>query len=276
MTCFPGASAGKRCNQTGEKEMDVNTVRPTEGKTVSPCQPALLKPLFFTRGQTLQFLVKRAVDILFSAIFLILLLPAMAVIAAAVRLTSKGPAVFRQKRIGRYGKTMVVYKFRTMLIDAPNVATADLDDPDQYITSIGKFLRKTSLDELPQLLNILKGDMSFIGPRPLIPEEQEIHDRRLHEGIYYLRPGLTGLAQVNGRDLVSAERKVAYDTEYLRKFSLKLDFVIFLRTISIVVTHDGVVDGRVPAEEECAEPEAAAKAEPEAPVSRKVSQMSIR
>lgn len=256
--------------------MDVNSVGQTGVASSSTYPPKLPRPVFFTGWQRFCFAGKRLIDVLLSAVCLVVFLPLMIIIAAAVRLTSKGPAVFCQDRIGRYGRTIVVYKFRTMYVDAPNVATANLDNPDQYITPVGKILRKTSLDEFPQLFNILRGDMSFVGPRPLIPEEKTIHTRRLQEGVYYLRPGLTGLAQINGRDLVTPEQKVAYDAAYLRKFGVKLDFGIFFRTVFIVFTHVGIVDGN-PEEEtdRPAEEDKIEKAEMQ-PARTKCSQMTTR
>jgi O-antigen biosynthesis protein WbqP len=130
-------------------------------------------------------------------------------------------------------------------MEAPSdVATAKLKDSNKYITRMGKFLRKTSLDELPQLFNILKGEMSFIGPRPLVLSEDEIHAARLQKGIYSLRPGLTGLAQINGRDLLNSEKKIVYDEQYLKTISFKTDFIIAFKSIYMVLKHQNVVEGR--------------------------------
>jgi O-antigen biosynthesis protein WbqP len=132
-----------------------------------------------------------------------------------------------------------------MLLHSPhNIATSELENADQYITRAGKFLRKTSIDELPQLINVIKGDMSIVGPRPLIINERYIHSMRYQQGVYFLRPGLAGLAQVNGRDLVDPEEKIRLDAEYLHTFSFKTDIKILLKTIQVVFTHSGYVEGK--------------------------------
>lgn len=209
----------------------------------------LLKSVSFTKRQRIYFVVKRLLDVIFSGVLLAVLSPLLAVIAVAVKCSSCGPVIFRQKRVGRYGNLIKVYKFRTMSVDTPNVATADLDDPNRFITPVGRLLRDTSLDELPQLLNILRGDMSFVGPRPLIPAEEEIHIRRMEKGVYYLRPGMTGLAQINGRDLVSPELKVEFDAEYLKRFGFKMDWAILTHTVGTVLKRDGIVEGSGQSEE---------------------------
>lgn len=188
--------------------------------------------------------IKRAIDFV-AALFLLLLcaIPGC-LIAVIITATSRGSAVFRQTRIGRGGRPFECYKFRTMYENAPrNRATRDFGDAKQYITPFGDLLRKTSLDELPQILNILKGEMSFIGPRPLIPEEADIHEDRMRRGVYALRPGLSGLAQVNGRDRVSAKEKVDYDEQYLRGYSLRQDTGIFISTILGVLKGSDIVEG---------------------------------
>lgn len=194
--------------------------------------------------------LKRILDFICAFLALTVGFIPMLLLSLAVVIESKGPAVFRQKRIGLDGKEFTCYKFRSMKIDAPSCATADLDDPDLYITKIGKIMRKTSLDELPQLINILKGDMSFIGPRPLIPQEAYIHEKRIEMGVYNLRPGISGYAQINGRDLVSPDEKVFLDTVYLHNFSFITDVKIFFATILSVLKSDGIVDGKVEAGEE--------------------------
>lgn len=197
-----------------------------------------------TRKQQRYVPFKRFFDFVLSGVLFLALLPVTALIAAVVKLDSPGPVFFRQKRMGRNGKTIIVYKFRTMDLSAPkNQPTAALRDAEKYITHIGRILRKTSLDEIPQLINIIKGDMSIIGPRPLILQENDVHEMRLQNGVYFLRPGLTGLAQINGRDLVSPSEKVRYDTEYLQAFSAKKDLSIFFETIRKVFRRDGVVEG---------------------------------
>lgn len=196
--------------------------------------------------------IKRGLDFICATLALIFGFIPMLLLSLAIIAESKGPAVFRQKRIGLDGKEFTCYKFRSMKLDAPSCATAELDNPDLYITKIGKIMRKTSLDELPQLINIIKGDMSFIGPRPLIPEESYIHEKRLDTGVYSLRPGISGYAQINGRDLVSPDEKVFLDTVYLNNFSFMTDVKIFFATILSVLKSDGIVDGKVEEEEKTA------------------------
>ena len=134
--------------------------------------------------------------------------------------------------------------FKLWKNNTPNVATGDLENPEQYITKVGKFLRKTSLDELPQLWNILKGDMSFVGPRPLISSEMRAHRLRLEYGVYRFRPGLTGLAQINGRDEISLMKKMKYDKIYCDNWSIKLDLVILLKSVGVALKQEGYQEGK--------------------------------
>lgn len=188
--------------------------------------------------------VKRALDLFFAFLLLVVAAIPCVVICLLVKATSPGPAIFKQTRIGRFGKPFHCFKFRTMFAEAPQYcATPDLHDANQFITPLGKILRKTSLDELPQLFNVLKGDMSFIGPRPLIPEEKGIHEERLKRGVYELRPGISGLAQINGRDRVGAEDKVRYDEEYLHKISFSFDAKILFGTFFGVLRGNDIVEG---------------------------------
>ena len=197
------------------------------------------------RNRTGYRFVKRALDIVISLTALILLFVPMMIIALIIRLESRGQALFKQRRIGLLGKEFTIYKFRSMYLSAPrDTATNDLEDAKIHITRVGAFLRKTSLDELPQLINILRGDMSLIGPRPLIVSEDIIHVLRKEAGVYSIRPGITGWAQINGRDCVDADTKVALDIEYLRNFSFAMDFRILLRTMSVVITGDGFSEGQ--------------------------------
>lgn len=187
--------------------------------------------------------MKRFLDVLLSLAAIIVLSPLMLIISIVILIDNGKPVIFTQDRVGKDDKLFKIKKFRTMRTDAPNVATAELEQSDAYITHFGKLLRKTSLDELPQLFNVLKGDMSFIGPRPLIPEESNIREIRRQYGVYAVRPGLTGWAQVNGRDCLSDEEKAAYDREYIEKESLLFDTKIFFRTIWVVLTGKDVVEG---------------------------------
>lgn len=175
--------------------------------------------------------IKRILDIFFSLWLIILLLLPMGVIAAAIALTSSGGVLFCQERIGVGGKSFVCLKFRTMYTFAPrSCPKSRLEAAERYITPVGRFLRRTSLDELPQLFNVLMGDMSLVGPRPLVEEEGEIHALRRRCGVYELRPGITGLAQISGRDDVSDIEKVRLDARYARGLSLRTDVDIIIGT----------------------------------------------
>ncbi|MBQ3499525.1 MAG: sugar transferase [Clostridia bacterium] len=188
--------------------------------------------------------IKRFFDIVLSFIGIVILLVPMSLIMLMVIIDDPGSPIFSQKRVGRNGELFNVYKLRTMKKNTPKyLATKDVGDPDKYITKTGRILRKLSVDELPQLINILKGDMSIVGPRPLIPDEKEIHILREQCGVYSLRPGLTGLAQINGRDLVSAQEKVAWDEKYLNNISFKTDIKILLATVPKVFGGENVVEG---------------------------------
>ena len=187
------------------------------------------------------FLWKRLLDVLFSFLLLFFLALPMIAIACAVRFTSRGGAIFKQTRVGRNGEPFVCYKFRTMYSYAPkNRPTSEFTDAALYITPVGRFLRRTSLDELPQLFNVLKGDMSLIGPRPLIAEEEAVHRLRMERGIYDIRPGITGLAQISGRDLVSDREKAELDAKYVEGIGFATDFGILFKTLRRVVGGDGI------------------------------------
>jgi O-antigen biosynthesis protein WbqP len=161
-----------------------------------------------------------------------------------IKLDSKGPVLFKQKRIGRNKKHFYILKFRTMRIDTPkDTPTHMLENPEQWITKVGKFLRKTSLDELPQLINVIKGEMSFVGPRPALWNQNDLIDERDNSGINNLLPGLTGWAQINGRDELSISEKVALDLFYFKNIGLLLDIRIIFKTFFSVIKSDGVVEG---------------------------------
>lgn len=184
--------------------------------------------------------MKRLFDIAAALVIgALLLLPAL-MVAAAVRLTSRGPALYWSRRVGAENVTFVMPKFRTMRIDTPAVATHLLADPKAFLTPIGGFLRRTSLDEIPQLLSILAGHMSFVGPRPALFNQDDLIALRTEAGVHHLKPGLTGLAQVSGRDLLTIEEKVAMDAAYLRKASLALDLKIIATTAVKVLGREGV------------------------------------
>jgi len=188
--------------------------------------------------------VKRLVDLMIGAVGLFFLLVPIAVIAAVIYVDDPGPVFFDQYRIGRLGKRFKMYKFRTMRMDTPKyLSTMEVEDPDAYITRVGKILRKTSLDEIPQLFNVLKGDMSLVGPRPLIADEYEIHAMRMRFGVYTIRPGITGLAQINGRDLMSPVDKVRWDVKYLQEFGLRRDLKILFATVPKALGGEDIVEG---------------------------------
>lgn len=187
---------------------------------------------------------KRMFDIVVSFFALVVLSPLFLVICTINFFTPDCKVFFSHERRGRRGRPFKIYKFQTMKNSAPNCATADLENPEQYITKFGRILRKTSLDELPQLWNILKGDMSFVGPRPLISSELRAHRLRIEYGVYRYRPGLTGWAQINGRDDISLMKKMKLDKEYCDNWSLRLDFIILLRSFGVCIRQDGFHEGK--------------------------------
>ena len=164
----------------------------------------------------------------------------MMLIFILIRLTSKGPAIYWSDRIGKNNSIFKMPKFRSMLIQTPTVATHLLNKPDSYLSPIGGFLRRSSLDELPQLLSVLKGDMSFVGPRPALYNQYDLIDLRTKNGVHTLLPGITGWAQINGRDELSISDKVLLEVEYLKKQSILLDIKIILMTILKVFKRDGI------------------------------------
>ena len=184
--------------------------------------------------------MKRIFDLLLGVATLLLLVAPALLIAIIVRLSSKGPALYWSDRVGRNNKIFRMPKFRSMLIGAPAIATHLLDNPDVYLSPIGGFLRRSSLDELPQLFSVLKGDMSFVGPRPALFNQDDLIALRTEKGVDKLLPGITGWAQVNGRDELSIPDKVALDVEYLNHQSFWLDIKILWMTFLKVVKRDGV------------------------------------
>jgi O-antigen biosynthesis protein WbqP len=185
-------------------------------------------------------LMKRYFDLSISLFSLISLAIPMAVIALCIKLTSPGPFIYWSLRMGREDRLFFMPKFRTMLIDSPTVATHLFGDPEKYLTPLGSFLRKTSLDELPQLWSILRGDMSFVGPRPALFNQDDLISLRTQNGVDKLVPGLTGWAQVNGRDELSIAIKVQYEEEYLQKQSFWFDMKILGLTFLKVIRRAGV------------------------------------
>lgn len=188
--------------------------------------------------------MKRIFDFIMSLLAFIVFSPIILIICFVIKLTSPGPVFFKQRRIGKDNKEFNILKFRTMRIDTPNIATHLLQNPDKWITPIGKFLRKTSLDELPQLINIIKGDMSIVGPRPALYNQYDLKDMRTEVGVHKLIPGLTGWAQINGRDELELKDKVALDKEYLDKQNFIFDIKIIFMTVFSVLKSDGVQEGK--------------------------------
>lgn len=184
--------------------------------------------------------MKRIFDLTLAIIVLVLSFVPLILIAIAVRSSSNGPVIHWSNRVGRYNAIFSMPKFRTMRIDTPQVATHLLRNPMRYETPIGPFLRKTSLDELPQLFNIFKGDMSFVGPRPALFNQHDLIQLRTKAKVHLLLPGITGWAQINGRDALSIPEKVALDTAYLKQQSFVFDIKILWATVLKVLKRDGV------------------------------------
>ena len=186
-------------------------------------------------------LMKRIFDLLAALGLMMILAPLFLLVVLAVRLTAVGPVLFRTQRVGKGNKLFTMYKFRTMRIDTPQVATHLLKEPDQFLTPIGKLLRRTSLDELPQLINVLRGEMSLVGPRPALFNQDDLIALRTAGGVHQLTPGVTGWAQVNGRDELPIPEKVNLDEWYMRNRSFWLDLKILGMTVFKVMRKEGVV-----------------------------------
>ena len=188
--------------------------------------------------------LKRLLDFSLALLALVVLFPALLVVAAAIKLDSGGPVIFKQKRIGKAGAQFTILKFRTMSVNAPStVPTHMLQDPGAYITKVGALLRRTSIDELPQLWNVLMGDMSLVGPRPALPNQQDLIAEREKYGANDVPPGLTGWAQINGRDELDIELKARLDGEYVRRMSILFDVHCAFYTILKVVRQEDVIEG---------------------------------
>jgi O-antigen biosynthesis protein WbqP len=188
--------------------------------------------------------VKRLFDLVCSVVGLMLLLPLFIAISFIIKVTDPGPIFFSQRRMGANNIEFIILKFRTMKVNTPNVATHLLENPYQYITKIGRFLRKTSLDELPQIINVLTGKMSCVGPRPALYNQDDLIGLRTSEGVHKLKPGITGWAQINGRDELSIVEKVKLDKEYLKRKNLFFDIKIIFLTFTKVFKSDGVSEGK--------------------------------
>lgn len=188
--------------------------------------------------------IKRMIDFILSLMGLIILSPVFIILCIWIKMDSRGPVLFKQKRYGKDKSYFNIYKFRTMRTDTPSdMPTHMLSNPEQYITKCGKFLRKTSLDELPQIINILKGEMSIIGPRPALWNQEDLIEKREQYHANNIRPGLTGWAQINGRDELEIEVKAKLDGDYVKRMSFLFDLKCFLGTITSVLKSDGVVEG---------------------------------
>ena len=189
-------------------------------------------------------IIKRGVDFLLALVGLIVLSPVFLVLIVLLKLDSPGPVLFKQKRVGIHKSHFFILKFRTMYIDTPkDTPTHLLQNPEQYITKVGKFLRKTSLDELPQIINIIKGDMSIVGPRPALWNQYDLIEERDKYGANDIRPGLTGWAQINGRDELEIPVKAKLDGEYVAKLGPAMDIRCFFGTFLSVLRAEGVVEG---------------------------------
>lgn len=188
--------------------------------------------------------IKRIIDILLSGLAIIILSPLLLILCIAIKLDSPGPIFFTQKRVGIHKTYFQIYKFRTMRTDTPkDMPTHMLANPEQYITKTGRFLRKTSLDELPQIFNIFKGNMSIVGPRPALWNQDDLVAERDKYGANDVTPGLTGWAQINGRDELEIPVKAKLDGEYVKKYGFTMDVRCFLGTFLSVLRQDGVVEG---------------------------------
>ncbi|AII40336.1 MULTISPECIES: sugar transferase [Enterococcus] len=188
--------------------------------------------------------LKRGIDFLLSLVGIIVLSPILLILYIAIKIDSKGPVIFKQKRVGKNKSHFYIYKFRTMKVDTPQeTPTHLLSNPDFFITRVGKFLRKTSLDELPQLFNILKGDMAVIGPRPALWNQYDLIEERDKYHANDIRPGLTGLAQISGRDELEIDYKARLDGQYTANITPMMDLKCFFGTIISVFKSDGVVEG---------------------------------
>ena len=189
--------------------------------------------------------IKRGIDFCLSLTGIIVLLPLFAMLILLIKADSSGPILFKQKRVGIHKKHFNILKFRTMRIDTPkDTPTHMLENPDKWITKVGKFLRKTSLDELPQIFNILIGEMAIVGPRPALWNQYDLIAERDKYGANDIMPGLTGWAQINGRDELPIDVKAKLDGEYVGKMSFPFDIVIFFKTVFSVLRSEGVVEGK--------------------------------
>ena len=184
---------------------------------------------------------KRIFDILLSICFLIIFLPLLLILPILIKLDSKGPVLFKSERIGQHDKQFCMYKFRSMIVGTELIETEKFTNIDNKITKIGSFLRRTSLDELPQIFNVLLGQMSLVGPRPAIKTQVNLLNKRTELKISDIKPGITGLAQINGRDILSESEKLFYDNKYLQNYSILLDIKILIKTFYLVFSKKDII-----------------------------------
>ncbi len=204
-----------------------------------------MKSYKFSVRQKIYLPFKRLFDILFSLLGLLVLSPLFILISIGVLIDTHGFPIFRQRRIGKYNKKFLIYKFRSMNVKTPkDVPTHLLENPDQYISKFGKFIRRSSIDELPQLLNILLGQMSFIGPRPALWNQIDLIEGRTNNHVDMIRPGLSGYAQTHGRDDMSIDKKVELDTYYLHHFNIWFDLKLIFESIIFSITGKDVIEGK--------------------------------
>lgn len=197
-----------------------------------------------TKNQKMYLPIKRFCDVILSLVAFIILSPIFILTALAIKFDSRGPILFKQKRVGINGELFYILKFRTMSVEAPSEAPTDqLNNATSWITPVGTILRKTSIDELPQLVNIIKGEMAIVGPRPALWNQHNLNLLRREAGVDCIKPGLTGWAQINGRDENNDLEKVYWDRQYLTNFDLKFDIKCILGTISSVFRSEGIVEG---------------------------------
>lgn len=186
-------------------------------------------------GSTKYEYKKRIIDLVISVVGLVILSPIFIITAILIKLESKGPIIFKQERVGKDSKKFNIYKFRSMKKETPNLSTEEFTDSKLYITRVGRFIRSTSIDELPQIFNIIKGDMSIVGPRPVIDTENRLLTLRKINNIDKMMPGITGWAQINGRDNICVEEKIKYELEYMDRKSIKFDLYIIIMTVIKVI-----------------------------------------
>lgn len=214
-------------------------------KGVNSVEESAVSDLEFVSVTDHHYLVlKRVLDIILALAALFIIVIPMLIISLIMYIDDPGNVIFSQYRVGMGGRRFKLYKLRTMRENTPKyMATSEVDDPNRYITRVGRILRRLSIDELPQLFNVVKGDMSIVGPRPLISDEHEIHALRMRFGVYRIRPGLTGLAQIHGRDMVTPADKVRWDVRYLEQFGFWTDVKIVLSTIPKLLHGYGFAEG---------------------------------